>query len=120
MTAQQLDLALAEIALVDGIDARDELVAQLLEQRPVMAPGRYVEAVASRVAQGMRQLAGIPHDLLRHAADVHAGASQTAPFDQQRPCPVVGRALGTGQAAAAAADHDQVIVECHGMEPRDV
>src|ERR1700688_118696 len=118
MTAQQLDLALAEPALMDGVDAGDELIAHLLEQLPVVSPQRDIEAVAGRVAQRMSQFAGIPHDLLGYATDVDAGSSQAAHFDQQCSCPVVSRALGTGQTAAAAADHYQVIVGCHGVEPR--
>jgi hypothetical protein len=66
----------------------------------------------------VRQFAGVPHDLLRHAADIDAGAAQAPHLDQQRAGAVLGRALGAGQSAAAAADDDQVIVGCHVRKPR--
>ena len=110
------DLALREIARVHAVQARNVRVALRLERQPVVPRGGRRKAVVDRVAQGFADFRGVPHDFLRHAADVHAGAAETAGRDETHSDSVIGGALRTGEAAAAATD-DQKIELVHERLP---
>jgi hypothetical protein len=118
MLAQQFDLAALEVALVKRVEPRHELVALALELRPVVRRDADLEAVVGRIMQRMGDLTGIPHDLFGHAAHIYAGAAEPVTLDHQRARAVFGGALRTGQATAAAADHNQVVFRCHAGKPR--
>src|SRR5690606_40289256 len=76
--ANDLDVAPLEIALVNPVQPLDVRVAAGLELRPVVPPDADVEAVIGRVGHRVTDLGRAPHDLLRHAADVHARAAEAA------------------------------------------
>ena len=97
-----------QIARIDAVEARDVRVALCFSSDQSLSPAFDVEAVIRRVAEGSAMLRGIPHDLLRHAADVDAGAAQAVRFDHRGLGAVLGRALRAGESAAAAADDDQI------------
>ena len=84
------------------------LVAVALQGGPVMRMGSDGEAVVGRILQCMRDMARVPHDLFRHAADVHASAAQPPALDQHAARAVLGRAIGDGHAAAAPADSEKI------------
>ena len=105
--------ALVEVPLVDAIEALDIGVASRLEARPVVTLDRYVEAVVRRMVEAMRMLCRIPHDLFRHASHVDAGAAQGAVFDHGGFRAVLGRTLGVGEAATAAADYEKIVAFGH-------
>src|SRR5690606_33723965 len=102
-----------QVALVD---VGDVALAEGDERGPVERRQgvRQVEADLFGDRQLVRQVGGQPHRLLRHAADVDAGAAQFARLQQRHAGPVRGRAECPGQAAGAATDDDQVEVAIHG------
>jgi hypothetical protein len=102
--AHEFDVALGEVRRVHPVQAVYVGVPPALELAPVMTQQLDLEAVALRILHGAAQVRGVPHDLLRHAADVHAGAAQGTGLDQRDARAVLGRALRGGQPAAAAAD----------------
>src|SRR6185312_1264033 len=110
LATDQVHAALGEIALVDAVEPQDIGVALLLEDCPVVRSGWEREAVVARIAHALGETGRVPHDFLRHAADVHARAAQAMRFHQGNPGPVLCRALRGGQTAAAAADDNQVIL----------
>src|SRR5690606_4797072 len=112
----QVDARLLHHAGVDAVEALDVGVAALLEGGPVEFVAGHGEAVAGRVAQRVGDAGRVPHDLLRHAADVHAGAPEAVRFDQQHLRAVFRRAPRGRHAAAAAADH-QIVVFGHSCSP---
>ena len=61
----------------------------------------------------VRLVGGVPHDLLRHAADVDAGAAQGPGLDHRRFDAVLRGALRVCEATASAANDDQVEIRCH-------
>src|SRR5690606_36702345 len=74
------------------------------------------ESVAGRIVEDLRNARGGPHDLLRHAADIDAGAADGTGFHQCNPRTVLRRPSGGGDTATAAADHDQVMGVVHGRQ----
>src|SRR5690606_37291802 len=52
----------------------------------------------------------VPHDFLRHATDVYARPAETRRLEQHDLRAMLGRALRHREAAAAAAEYDQI--EC--------
>ncbi len=117
---QQIDVPALEVALIEVVEPEDEGLAGGLEPSPVVAADGKLEAIVDGVLQRVPEVAGVPHDFLRYAAHVDAGASQAVHFDQQRSGAVFGRALRAGQPAAAPADHDQIIVKRHAIFSWDV
>src|SRR5205823_12025373 len=111
--AYQLDLVASQVRGVRLVQLEDVGVAPLLEQGPVVPGDLQPETVVRGVVQRAAQIGRVPVDLLRHAADVHAGAAQAAGFHQHHPRAVFGGALRCGQPAAAAADHHQVEFLAH-------
>jgi len=110
---EPVDLPLLEVGRVDRIEAADEGITGRLEPAPVVPVHGQVEAIAARILGRVRQHRGGKGQLLRHAADVDAGASQAPGLDQCDARAVLGGALRGGEAAAAAADRDVVVVDGH-------
>ena len=81
-------------------------IALFLQRFPVVAGDGDVEAVVRSVMRLVRVVRRVPHQLLRHAADVDAGSAERARLDHGRFRTILGRALRVGQAAAAAADDE--------------
>jgi hypothetical protein len=73
-----------------------------------VAGGGQLEAVVRRIGERVRQLRGVIHQLLGHAAEVDASPAQVAGLGDGDARAVAGGALRAGQPAAAAADHDQI------------
>jgi hypothetical protein len=116
-SAHELDMARREIPLVDGVETLDVGVADLFQRRPVVRSRRDLEAVIGGIPDGVGDLGCIPHHFLGHAAHIHAGASQSTALREQHARAVLGRALSAGEAATAAADHDEVVFVCHVHDP---
>ncbi len=107
------DLVLAQHVLVGLMNAADIGLAGLDQLGPAEVVESGVEAVVGAIFQGIGDLAGIPHGLLRHAADVDASSTQLFGFNQGNFLTVHGSPVGRGDAAAAAADGDIVKMLCH-------
>ena len=82
------------------------------------SPGRHVEApasglpptIAARLVEGLPEAGGIHHQFLGHATADHAGAADAIALDDQHPGAMGGGPAGSGHAARARADHDQIEV----------
>jgi hypothetical protein len=69
--------AALEVALVDVVEPHDEGVALALSAAPSRAAQRDRSRSRNRrIVQRVPELAGVPHDFLRYAADVDAGAPE--------------------------------------------
>ena len=66
---------------------------------PVHRRIRQGEAVAAGEGEILPQLRCLPHDFLRHAADIDAGAAQCGAFYQAHPRTMFGRPARGGDAA---------------------
>ena len=112
----QCDTGLVQPLQVTLVDVADVALAEGDEGRPVQARRnvRQVEAHLFRDRQPVRQVRRQPHRLLRHAADVDAGAAQFARLQQRHARAVLRRAEGAGEPAGAATDHHQVEISAHG------
>ena len=80
-TLQVSNLRVFQIGGVPVIDVPDITLAGSDQFGPVESVDLDIETVASRIVQHMRHAGGVPHNLLRHAADVDAGAAQLVVFD---------------------------------------
>ena len=107
-----------QVLQVNAAQLFDISIAPRLERRPVMTRGLEREAVVGRIHQGVRHVGCVIHDFLRHAADVDAGAAEGPRFRDRGARAVAGGALGAGEAAAAAADHDQIPRLRHALPAR--
>jgi len=104
--------------LVGGMDAADVGAAAAHQRRPVEAVHRGVESVVGAiVVDGLRDLRGMPHHLLGHTAHVDAGAAEGLGLDQRAFPAVGGCPVDGGDAAAAAANGDVVVVFHRCMFP---
>ncbi len=97
-----------QIALVDAVQAQHVRVALALQNRPIVAAQSEVESIVARIGKTQCHARGVPHDLLGNAADVHAGSSQAVRFDHRDLGAELGGTLRAGEAAAAAADADEI------------
>jgi hypothetical protein len=102
------DALCAKIAFVDAVHAKHIGVALAFDGGPVVAPHVDIETVVGGIAQAQGNARRVPHDFLRNAAHVDAGAAEAMRFDHRGLCAVFGRALRAGKAAAAAADADEI------------
>ena len=105
-TLQHFDLVVRQPLLVAGIQPADIFVARLLELGPAELAELGSEAVAQRVFHRVREIGGGPHDFFGYASHVYTGAAHPPGFDQGHARTVACRAVGGGNAAAAAADHE--------------
>ena len=99
------------------IEPRHVGVAPLGERPPVVGRDRAVEAVARRVLREMGQAGRVPHDFLRDAADVDAGAAEPPALDDDRFLAVFRRPFGGRQTAAATAYRDEIESSLHSAPP---
>src|SRR6202043_1704119 len=106
--AHQFDLVPCQIGGVQVVQPQNVSVALLLQRCPVVPRDVQMETVVRGIVQRATEIGRVPGDFLRHAADVDAGAPETAGFHQRPPGALFGRAWRCGQPAAAAADHHQV------------
>ena len=94
-TALYAELHLRELALVTGMDARDMRLPRLDQLTPVQ---RRLQRHLQPQRAGTRQMAGqlrrFPHDLLGHAAQVDAGATDRGRFQDRHPGAMAGGADG--------------------------
>ena len=104
------DAGLIEPAAITFVDVVDVTLAMDDERRPVQFGRRQIEAERPRQFDLRAHIGRQPHRFFRHAADVDAGAAQRIGFAQRHAGAVFGGAERCGQAAGAAADHDQVVV----------
>jgi hypothetical protein len=107
-TVYDLDFVFGETVLVGGVEPPDVFVARPFQPRPVEIAELRGEAVAQCVLGRVREIGCGPHDFLRHAAYVYAGAAHAAGFHQRDSRAVARCAVGGGDPAAAAADDQQI------------
>src|SRR6202789_1986653 len=97
-----------QIALVNAVQPQNVGIAFAFQCRPIVALHGNIETIVGGIDQPQGHARGVPHDLLRYAADVHAGPSQAVRFDHGDLGAIFGRALCAGQPAAAAAHADEI------------
>jgi len=105
-----LHLAAVQGVLVEPVEAGDIGLPAHAQRAPVATSGLHGEAVLGGIPQLVREISGVPQHLLGDAAGVDAGAAKPVGLDQQYARAVFRCPLSAGKAAAAAADHDQVIL----------
>jgi hypothetical protein len=113
MGTDELDFESGEKALVDIVQARHISVALVLHQPPIVAVRRDTKTIFSSILQAASEFRGIPHDFFWNAADIDASTAQPARLDEYDSGAMLGGALGGSQAAATAADHDQIELVSH-------
>ena len=117
-TMNNIDVVLAQHIVVRGMNtvdigstAGDQLV-------PVKVIDGGVKAVIRAIHMDcFTDLGRMPHHFLRYTTHIHAGAAQRFGFNQRTLLAVHGRAVDRGDAAAAAADCDVVIMLSHSFYP---
>ena len=72
-----------QVARVTPVQIEHVLVAVALQRGPVERVLADAKPIVGRVLQRAGDLRSVPHHLLGHAADVHAGAAQAPLLDQQ-------------------------------------
>jgi hypothetical protein len=102
-----------EVVFVDSIEAQNVGIAFLSQVCPVMPVDGEVETEIGRVMHRMGVMGGIPHDLFRHATDVHARTPQRPGLNYRRPGAILGSTLRVCKAAASTTNYDQVKICCH-------
>src|SRR5690606_32252033 len=82
---QHRDASGVQALAIAGVDVADVALAEGDERRPVERGRRFgeVEAQFARQRELVRDVAGQPHRLLRHAADVDAGAAEFGRFEDR-------------------------------------
>ena len=115
VSAYAVNTAPLEIVRVDSVQPADVALAPGHQFPEVVAVHGQIETVIATMAQLPGQLGGMPHDLLGHAAAIHAGAPQAVGFKQRNLRPVLCGALRRSKTAAAPAHHDQVVIS-HARE----
>ncbi len=103
-----LDALGGQIARIDAVQTHDVRIAPLLQYAPIVVARGNAEAVIVRVLEREGDARRVPHHLFRDTADVHTGPAQPPGLDHRGPRAVLRRALGTGEAPAAAADADEI------------
>ena len=107
---EQLDPGAIEQAPVDPVQPLNLAVLVRDELPPVERGrvGRPAESGGLPVVVGEPR--GANQELLRHAADVDAGAAQVALLGNSHPGAVAGRHAAGAHAAGTGADHEKVVV----------
>ena len=98
---------------VEGLEAADLLVLGGDQLVPVMRPLFDGPAEAGGVVRPATILAGLHQQLLRHAADIDAGAAPEAFLGDADAGAVAGGDAGAAHAGGAATDDEQI--EVHGV-----
>ena len=113
MPFQQGDAAVDQQVAVDAIEALD-LAGLVGDQgRPVELHALDRPAEAARLLQLVGDVGAIDQQLLRHTADVHAGAAQIAALRHGHSGTETGGKPRRTYAAGTGANHKQVEIECH-------
>jgi hypothetical protein len=66
----------------------------------------YIKAIVRRMRKLLRVVCGIPHELLRYATNVDAGAAERPCFDNGCPGTVLRSPLRMSEPAAATTDNE--------------
>jgi hypothetical protein len=105
---------LLQHALVDAVEAGDLLVLVGEQRWPVEARLADCPAIGGGDVEILAPVRGVGEELLRDAADVDAGAAEAAGLGDRDARPV-GRGDAAGaNAARAASDGEEVVVELQG------
>ena len=120
-TFEQLDAGRIEQAAVDPVESLDLPVLVRDELPPVEGGPLRRPAEPRRLAVVVRERRGADEELLRHAADVDAGAAEVALLGHRHPRAVTGRHPAGANAARTRADHEEVVVVVrHGRNARPI
>ena len=79
-----------------------------LEYRPLEPANSDIEAVVRRMSKVMCMTRRVPHDFLRHAADVDAGSAKWPIFNYADRCTVFSRSACVRDAATSTADNEKI------------
>eukprot|EP00050_Salpingoeca_kvevrii_P006715 m.291178 g.291178 ORF g.291178 m.291178 type:complete len:515 (-) comp12428_c0_seq1:41-1585(-) len=107
-TLNLLNAALAEVGLVDAVQALDVGIALRLEGGKVKRAALSVKAVLGVVANHVSVHGCVEHDLLWHAANVDTGATHAAHLNDSSLDAKLGRATSHANAARATTNHKKI------------
>ena len=117
-TVDNVNVIFTQHVVVRGVNAVDVGGTAGDQFVPVEVVDGGVKAVVRAVhMDSFTDLRRMPHHFLRYTAHVHAGAAQRFGFNQRALLAVHGRTVDGGDAAAAAADCDVVIMLSHCFCP---
>jgi hypothetical protein len=111
-----LHAGLLQDALVDAVETRDFLVLVGEQRLPVEARLADRPAIGGGDMEILAPVCGIGKKLLRNAADVDAGAAETIGLGDRDACAIRRRDPAGANAARAASDREEVVVELQGDE----
>ncbi len=116
--ADHVDVILAQHVIVRGVNSVDVGGTAGDQFIPVEVVDGGVKAVVRAIhMDSFTDLRGMPHHFLRYTTHVHAGAAEFFGFNQRTLLAVHGCTVDGGDAAAAAADCDVVIMLSHSFYP---
>lgn len=114
--ADHVDVILAQYVIVRGVNTVDVGGTAGDQFIPVEVVDGGVKAVVRAIhMDSFTDLRGMPHHFLRYTTHVHAGAAEFFGFNQRTLLAVHGCTVDGGDAAAAAADCDVVIMLSHSV-----
>ncbi len=116
--ADHVDVILAQHVIVRGVNTVDVGGTAGDQFVPVEMIDRGVKTVVRAIhMDSFTDLRGMPHHFLRYTTHVHAGAAEFFGFNQRTFLAIHGRTVDGGDATAAAADCDVVIMLSHSFCP---
>jgi len=113
--ADDRDSRFRQDVFVDAVEARDLPVLVGEQRRPVEAWLTDDPAVGRGDLEVFPPMRGVGEELLRNAADVDAGAAETVGFSDRDLRPVRRRDPAGANAAGAASDDEEVVIELQGF-----
>ena len=117
-TVDNVDVIFTQHVVVRGVNTVDVGGTAGDQFVPVEVVDGGVKAVVRAIhMDSFTDLRRMPHHLFRYTTHVHAGAAQRFGFNQRTLLAVHGRAVDGGDAAAATADGDVVIMLSHSFCP---
>ena len=114
MAFQQADAAVDQQIAVDAVEALDFTVLVGDQRGPVEIRLTQVPAETGGLLEVLGEVGAIDQQLLRHAADIDAGAAQVAALGHRHAGTETGGEACRTNAAGAGTDHEQVEVMRHG------
>ncbi len=111
-----IDVVLTQHVVVGGVDSVNIRSAAGDQAIPVEVIDSGVKTIIRAIEMdGLTDLRCMPHHFFRYTTDVDAGAAEVFCFNQCALLAIHGRTVNRGDAAAAAADRDVIIMLSHGL-----
>ncbi len=113
-----VDVVFAQHVIVRGVNTIDVGAAVFHQRLPAEMVYCGIKAVIRTVEMdSLGDLRRVPHHFFRNTTHIHAGAAQLFGFNQGAFLAIHSGTVNRGDAAAAAANGEIVIVSCHGVCP---